>query len=115
MLGPGSSAVLATPTRPTPQQVPLLFSLARAVQLGWPVLLVGPSGAGKSALVEILAGLTARPLVRFQLTNAVDTTELLGGFVQADISLDFRKALAAARAAALDGVALVSRHEKART
>ena len=43
---------------------------------------VGPTGSGKSSLVHTLAQLCGHKVVEFPVNSAMDTTDLVGGFVQ---------------------------------
>ena len=45
-------------------------------------LQVGPTGSGKSSLVHTLAQLCGHKVVEFPVNSAMDTTDLVGGFVQ---------------------------------
>uniref|UniRef100_UPI00358FB529 midasin n=1 Tax=Myxine glutinosa TaxID=7769 RepID=UPI00358FB529 len=59
--------------------------LSKAAERAWPVLLVGSAGSGKSSLVQGLARLAGRKLVLLSMNSAMDASEMLGGFEQADI------------------------------
>eukprot|EP00898_Chlorokybus_atmophyticus_P007316 jgi/Chlat1/7586/Chrsp63S07074 len=59
-------------------------SLMRCVQQGWMCNLVGPTSAGKTSLVRMLAQITGSTLHEYSLTNATDTSDLLGCFEQYD-------------------------------
>ncbi|XP_053396218.1 midasin-like isoform X2 [Mercenaria mercenaria] len=61
-----------------------LESLMKCVEMNWMAILVGPSNCGKSSVVEILAQLSGNQLNVLAMNSAMDTTELLGGFEQAD-------------------------------
>ncbi|KAL4232858.1 AAA ATPase midasin [Mactra antiquata] len=66
------------------QCMPHLESLMKCMEMNWMAILVGPSYSGKSSLVEILSQLTGHQLNILAMNSAMDTTELLGGFEQAD-------------------------------
>ena len=57
-------------------------TLAHAVSLRWPVLLVGMSGSGKRRVVRHLAALCGQRLVEFSATSSTDSNDLLGTFEQ---------------------------------
>ncbi|XP_052133380.1 midasin [Frankliniella occidentalis] len=65
-------------------QLSTLLSLARCVSMGWMSILVGPSGCGKTSLVHLLAQVAGQELRTLSVNSAMDTTEILGGFEQAD-------------------------------
>ncbi|ELT89072.1 hypothetical protein CAPTEDRAFT_156074, partial [Capitella teleta] len=67
------------------RQLKPLESLMLCVQMKWMAILVGPSGSGKSSLVQLLAQLSGHPLHTLPMNSSMDTTELLGGFEQADL------------------------------
>ena len=55
-----------------------LMKLLRAYTLGKPILIEGPPGVGKTALVEQVARVTGRKLVRVNLSEQTDMMDLLG-------------------------------------
>lgn len=55
-----------------------LQKLLRAYQLEKPILIEGPPGVGKTSLVENLAKVTGRKLVRVNLSEQTDMMDLLG-------------------------------------
>jgi len=65
---------------------PILECLAECVSREWMCLLVGPSGTGKTTIVRILAQLCGRSLLELPLNSGTDTSDLLGGFEQVDLS-----------------------------
>ena len=71
----------------------LAQTLAQAVRLRWPVLLVGPSGSGKRRAIRALASATGRQLVEFSATSSTDSTELLGSFEQSSSVRAFYSAI----------------------
>ncbi|XP_046580736.1 midasin-like [Haliotis rubra] len=62
-----------------------LESIAKCVEMNWMAILVGPQSCGKSSMVRLLSELTGTTLHVLPMNSAMDTTELLGGFEQADI------------------------------
>ena len=48
---------------------------------------VGGNSAGKVSIVQCLAQLTGHKLVEFPMNSETDTTELLGGFEQVQLTL----------------------------
>ena len=71
----------------------LMQTLAQAVRLRWPVLLVGPSGSGKRRAVRALASATGRQVLEFSATSSTDSTELLGSFEQSSSVRAFYRAM----------------------
>ena len=55
-----------------------LLKLLRAYELSKPILIEGPPGVGKTSLVENLAKVTGRKLVRVNLSEQTDMMDLLG-------------------------------------
>ncbi|KAE8602908.1 hypothetical protein XENTR_v10014171 [Xenopus tropicalis] len=70
-----------------------LEPVMKCVQMGWMVILVGPAAVGKTSLVQTLALLTGHKLKIMAMNSAMDTTELLGGFEQADINRPWQQLL----------------------
>ncbi|KAM4771043.1 midasin [Rhinophrynus dorsalis] len=70
-----------------------LEPLMKCVQMGWMVILVGPCAVGKTSLIQMLALLTGHKLKVMAMNSAMDTTELLGGFEQADINRPWQQLL----------------------
>ncbi|XP_043927744.1 midasin [Protopterus annectens] len=62
-----------------------LESVMKCVQMGWMVILVGPPASGKTSVVQLLSLLTGHRLRVMAMNSSMDTTELLGGFEQADV------------------------------
>ncbi|CAG8763958.1 4994_t:CDS:1, partial [Acaulospora colombiana] len=61
-------------------------SLMKCVEVNWMAILTGPEATGKTSLVRLLAKLTGNKLEEFSMNSSVDTTELLGGFEQLELS-----------------------------
>lgn len=55
-----------------------LLKLLRAYELNKPILIEGPPGVGKTSLVENLAKVTGRKLIRVNLSEQTDMMDLLG-------------------------------------
>ena len=55
-----------------------LLKLLRAYQLSKPILIEGPPGVGKTSLIENLAKVSGRKLVRVNLSEQTDMMDLLG-------------------------------------
>lgn len=55
-----------------------LYRVLRALQLSKPVLIEGPPGAGKTSLVEALAAASGHQLVRINLSEQSDVSDLFG-------------------------------------
>ncbi|GAB6026519.1 hypothetical protein CHUAL_012942 [Chamberlinius hualienensis] len=69
-----------------PSQLPSLQSLAKCIEMNWMSILVGPHASGKTSLVTLLAKLANQKLEVLSMNSDMDTTELLGGFEQADLN-----------------------------
>lgn len=63
-----------------------LETIMTAIQQRTPVILVGHSGAGKSSIIKLLASVAGAELDEIALNNDIDTTDIVGGFEQVDIS-----------------------------
>ncbi|XP_040203696.1 LOW QUALITY PROTEIN: midasin [Rana temporaria] len=70
-----------------------LEGVMKCVEMNWMVILVGPAASGKTSLVQLLAFLTGNKLKVMAMNSAMDTTELLGGFEQADINRPWQQLL----------------------
>lgn len=70
-----------------------LEPVMKCVEMGWMVILVGPAAVGKTSLIQLLALLTGNKLNIMAMNSAMDTTELLGGFEQADINRPWQQLL----------------------
>ncbi|XP_069109146.1 midasin-like [Argopecten irradians] len=60
-------------------------AVMKCVEMNWMSILVGPQSCGKTSLVQLLSSLTGHHLHVLAMNSSMDTTELLGGFEQADI------------------------------
>ncbi|XP_019064368.1 midasin isoform X2 [Fukomys damarensis] len=87
---------------PHPSRRPLLLlhqsfqsleSIMKCVQMSWMVILVGSASVGKTSQVQLLAHLTGHTLKIMAMNSAMDTTELLGGFEQVDLTRPWRQLL----------------------
>lgn len=63
-----------------------LETIMTAVQQRTPVILVGPSGTGKTSIIKLLASVAGAELDEIALNSDIDTTDIVGGFEQVDIS-----------------------------
>ncbi|XP_063299642.1 midasin [Pelobates fuscus] len=70
-----------------------LEPIMKCVQMDQMVILVGPAAVGKTSLIQLLALLTGNKLKVMAMNSAMDTTELLGGFEQADINRPWQQLL----------------------
>lgn len=68
-----------------PYQLPALQSLLTCLKMNWMAILVGASSSGKTTLAHVLAAITGNSISVLNMNSAMDTTELLGGFEQADV------------------------------
>ena len=75
------------------RQLPVLETLMTCIEKNMPVILAGPSGVGKSSMINLLAGILGAELEQLALNNDVDTTDILGGFEQVDLSRKVAKLL----------------------
>ncbi|KAK2507590.1 hypothetical protein MC885_004960, partial [Smutsia gigantea] len=75
------------------QSLQPLESIMKCVQMSWMVILVGPASVGKTSLVQLLAHLTGHTLKIMAMNSEMDTTELLGGFEQVDLTRPWRQLL----------------------
>lgn len=67
-------------------QLPVLETIMTCVQQNTPCILVGASGTGKSSMIKLLAAATGAKLDQLALNADVDTTDIVGGFEQVDLS-----------------------------
>ncbi|XP_014672453.1 PREDICTED: midasin-like [Priapulus caudatus] len=68
------------------QHLPTMEALMQCVDMRWMAILIGPQGCGKTSVVHALARLAGRTLKVLAMNSGMDTTELLGGFEQADFN-----------------------------
>jgi midasin (ATPase involved in ribosome maturation) len=73
VVGSSSAYVIDSPHTATN-----MYRIARAMQLARPVLLEGPPGVGKSSVVACLAALAGHRLVRINLSEHTELSDLLG-------------------------------------
>jgi midasin len=67
-------------------QLPILQTIMTCIRKNAPCILVGSSGTGKSSMIKLLAGIAGAELEQLALNADVDTTDIMGGFEQVDIS-----------------------------
>lgn len=67
-------------------QLPILETIMTCIQQNAPVILVGASGTGKSSAIKLLAAIAGAELDQLALNADVDTTDIVGGFEQVDVS-----------------------------
>lgn len=65
-----------------------LMKLVRAMQLDRPILLEGDPGVGKTSLITSLAEITGHKLVRFNLSEQTDISDLFGSDLPDNSSMD---------------------------
>lgn len=65
-----------------------MFRILRAMRLSRPILLEGPPGVGKSSIVTNLAQLTGHKLVRINLSEQSELSDLLGTDIPAPSTAD---------------------------
>ncbi|XP_018427598.1 PREDICTED: midasin [Nanorana parkeri] len=70
-----------------------LEAVMKCVEMNWMVILVGSAAVGKTSLIQLLALLTGNKLKVMAMNSAMDTTELLGGYEQADINRPWQRLL----------------------
>ncbi|XP_078699924.1 midasin-like [Branchiostoma floridae x Branchiostoma belcheri] len=78
------------------QALGALEDLMMCIKMNWMAILVGPHSCGKTSLVQLLAQLTGHTLQVLPVNSSMDTTELLGGFEQADIGRPWEKLVSVA-------------------
>lgn len=69
----------------------VLETIMIAIQQAWPTILVGPSNAGKTFVLRQLAYQYGKHLHEFCMNGDIDSTDLLGGFDQANADHDLAK------------------------
>jgi midasin len=67
-------------------QLPVMETLITCITQATPVILVGFSGSGKSSMIQLLAASAGAELKQLALNADVDTTDIVGGFEQVDLS-----------------------------
>jgi midasin len=67
-------------------QLPIVETLMTCVQQRTPCVLVGASGTGKSSMIKLLACVMGEELDQLALNADIDTTDIVGGFEQVDLS-----------------------------
>ncbi|RPB13613.1 midasin, partial [Morchella conica CCBAS932] len=86
---PRNSRAQPVPTQKTTllkRNLRSLETIMTAIQQRTPIILVGPSGAGKSSIIKLLASVAGAELDEIALNSDIDTTDIVGGFEQVDIS-----------------------------
>ncbi|CAH1229365.1 MDN1 [Branchiostoma lanceolatum] len=78
------------------QALGALEDLMMCIKMNWMAILVGPHSCGKTSLVQLLSQLTGHQLQVLPVNSSMDTTELLGGFEQADICRPWEKLVSVA-------------------
>ncbi|XP_068698835.1 midasin-like [Montipora foliosa] len=76
----------ARPLQVLHHSLPAMESLMKCLEMNWMAILVGSRSCGKTSLVHLIAQLTGNKLEVLAMNSAMDTTELLGGFEQADLN-----------------------------
>lgn len=94
---PGAVAILKG-------QLPLLETLMTCVKNNMPCIITGSSGAGKSSAIKLLAGIIGANLCELPLNSDIDTTDLVGGFEQIDLSRKSSKVLEGIRTAVFQSI-----------
>ncbi|XP_033739322.1 midasin-like [Pecten maximus] len=82
-------------------------AVMKCVQMNWMSILVGPQSCGKTSLVQLLSSLTGHHLHVLAMNSSMDTTELLGGFEQADIQNHVEKLIYTTESVVLDTTILL--------
>jgi hypothetical protein len=70
--------------------LPYLHSLMHCVEMNWMAIVVGPSGSGKTQLIRNVAAFAGQRLDEIPMNNAIDASDLLGGFEQIDLGRYFQ-------------------------
>lgn len=72
--------------QPLQCNISLLETATTCVKNSWPLILVGPTNSGKTSLIRFLANVVGTPLHEFSMNGDIDSTDLLGGFDQVDVT-----------------------------
>ncbi|XP_038059526.1 midasin-like [Patiria miniata] len=94
---PSTQQSLKMPLQLLPHCLDPMEALMKCVEMNWMTILVGPSASGKTSLVHLLGHLTGHMVRVLAMNSAMDTTELLGGFEQADLNRHWEQALQSLR------------------
>ncbi|XP_072178223.1 midasin-like [Diadema setosum] len=106
-----TSALTQVPLQLLHHDLGAMESIMKCVEMNWMTILVGPSSSGKTSLVHLLAALTGHRLQVLAMNSAMDTTELLGGFEQADLNRHWEALVAMVDDVAMETVrSLLTRH-----
>ncbi|XP_064629159.1 midasin-like [Lineus longissimus] len=89
-----------------------LEAIMKCIQMNWMAILVGSSASGKSSLVQVLSQLTNHKLHTIAMNSSMDTTELLGGFEQADIGRHISDVSSKVEAVAMSCCRQLLQHQK---
>eukprot|EP00794_Sanderia_malayensis_P000583 gene583-1243_t len=73
------------------RQIPCIESVMKCIEMNWMAILVGGKACGKTSIVESIAYLSGNTLNKLTMNSNMDTTELLGGFEQVNLSRHFVK------------------------
>ncbi|RPA93651.1 P-loop containing nucleoside triphosphate hydrolase protein [Choiromyces venosus 120613-1] len=76
------------------RHLPVMETIMTAIAQGTPCILVGSSGVGKSSLLKLLASIACVELDEIAINNDIDTTDIVGGFEQVDITRTISKLFA---------------------
>ena len=82
---PSRNKIESRPFALTASALRLSESIARAIQMGEPCLLVGETGTGKTTAVQELARISGRKLVVANLSQQSEASDLLGGYKPANL------------------------------
>ena len=76
------------------QNLPIMETMMTAITQETPCILVGPSGVGKTRLLRLLASVAGVELDEIAINSDIDTTDVVGGFEQVDITRKISKVFA---------------------
>ncbi|XP_075233650.1 midasin [Lycorma delicatula] len=65
-------------------QIQTLHSVSACIKNNWMAILIGAKGTGKTSVVRLLAQLCGQKLQVLAVNSAMDTSDIVGGFEQAD-------------------------------